>query len=70
MDSADDQFHEVGRRIAAVTGQRRTKQVLLQRLGAAIQRGNEASVLRTVGYDSHDSKLDVVYFFVKAVVLV
>ena len=41
---------------AAVTGERRATEYLLQRLSVAIQRGNAASVLGTVGGESHDSK--------------
>ena len=57
-DGAGELFHELGRRIAAVTGERRATEYLLQRLSVAIQRGNAASVLGTLGGESHDSKLD------------
>jgi hypothetical protein len=47
-DDASDFFHQLGRRIAHVTGERRATEFLLQRLSIAIQRGNAASVLGTV----------------------
>ena len=59
---AGELFHELGRRIAAVTGERRATEYLLQRLSVAIQCGNAASGLGTVGGESHDSKLDAIYY--------
>ena len=65
-DGTDELFHGLVRRIAAVTGERRaTSEYLLQRLSVciiAIQRGNAASVLGTVGGDSHYSNPDVLYY--------
>jgi len=39
---------EIGRRIAEVTGEKRSGNFLLQRLSIAVQRGNLASVLGTL----------------------
>jgi len=56
-------LHELGRRITESTGERRAMEYLLQRLSVAIQRGNAASVLGTVGQESADSqKLDAVFY--------
>jgi len=56
-------LHELGRRITESTGERRATEYLLQRLSVAIQRGNAASVLGTVGQESADSqKLDAVFY--------
>ena len=41
-------INEVGRRIAAVTGDTRSTAFLKQRLALAVQRGNAASVLGTL----------------------
>ena len=46
-EEADDFVHELGRRITAVTGERRATEFLLQRLSVAIQRGNASAVLGT-----------------------
>ena len=43
-EDADDFVHELGRRITAVTGERRATEFLLQRLSVAIQRGNAIAV--------------------------
>jgi hypothetical protein len=59
-DDATDFLHQLGRRIAAVTGERRSTEFLLQRLSVAIQRGNAASVLGTV--DASADKLDAVFY--------
>jgi len=54
---------ELGRRITKSTGERRATEYLLQRLSVAIQRGNAASVLGTVGLESADTqKLDAVFY--------
>ena len=45
---ATDFMHQLGRRIAAVTGERRAMDYLFQRLSVAIQRGNAAAVSATV----------------------
>jgi hypothetical protein len=47
-DEASQFFREVGRRIAAETGEPRSFQFLLQRISVAIQRGNAACVVGTV----------------------
>jgi len=39
---------EIGRRIAEVSGEKRAKSFLLQRLSIAVQRGNVAAVLGTL----------------------
>lgn len=59
-DEATDFFHQLGRRIATVTGERRAAEFLLQRISVAVQRGNAASVLGTV--DSAADKLDAVFY--------
>jgi len=57
------ELHELGRRITESTGERRATEYLLQRLSVAIQRGNAASALGTVGLESADSqKLDAVVY--------
>jgi len=56
-------LHELGRRITESTGEHRAMEYLLQRLSVAIQCGNAASVLGTVGVESADSqKLDAVFY--------
>jgi len=56
-------FLVLGRRITESTGERRATDYLLQRLSVAIQPGNTASVLGTVGLESADSpKLDAVFY--------
>jgi len=59
-EEASDFVHELGRRIATVTGEKRSTEFLLQRLSVAIQRGNASSVLGTV--DSGSTNLDVIYY--------
>ena len=51
-EGADQLFHELGRRITLITGERRSTEFLFQRLSIVIQRGNTASVLGAVGLDS------------------
>jgi hypothetical protein len=60
-DDASDFLHQLGRRIANVTGERRATEFLLQRLSVAIQRGNAASVLGTVD-SATDMNLDDVFY--------
>ena len=48
-ESATAFFKELGRRLAVNTGELRASQFLLQRLSVAVQRGNAASVMGTVG---------------------
>jgi len=56
-------LHELGSRITESTGECRATEYLLQRQSVAIQRGNAASVLGTVGLESADSqKLDAVFY--------
>ena len=55
-------FHELGRRITAVTGERRATEFLLQRLSVAIQRGNAASILGTVDSATDLQNLDDVHY--------
>jgi len=45
--SAIDLCHEIGSRMAAITGDSRSHSFLLQRLALAVQRGNAASVAGT-----------------------
>jgi len=53
----------INRRITESTGELRATEYLLQRLSVAIQRGNAASVLGSVGQESADSqKLDAVFY--------
>ena len=51
-EGADQLFHELGRRITVITGERHSTELLFQKLSIAIQRGNAASVLDTIGLDS------------------
>ena len=44
--------HELGRRIARVTGEVKSTNYLVQRLSVAVQRGNSAAVLGTMGHDA------------------
>jgi hypothetical protein len=60
-DDASNFFHQLGRRIAHVTGERRATEFLLQHLSVAIQRGNAASVLGTVDCAS-DINLDDIFY--------
>jgi hypothetical protein len=62
-DDASDFLHQLGRRIANVTGERRATEFLLQRLSVAIQRGNAASVLGTVD-SATDMNLDDVFLLI------
>jgi hypothetical protein len=55
-------IHELGRRITSVTGERRATEFLLQRLSVAIQRGNAASVLGTVDWQTNNDNLDDIYY--------
>ena len=61
-DGAVEMFHELGRRITAVTGERRATEFLLQRLSVAIQRGNAASILGTVDSATDSQNLDDVHY--------
>jgi hypothetical protein len=55
-------IHELGRRITSVTGEWRATEFLLQRLSVAIQRGNAASVLGTVDWQTNNDNLDDIYY--------
>ena len=59
-EDAADFIHRLGRRITAVSGERRATEFLLQRLSVAIQRGNAMSVMGTVG--SMVEKLDAIFY--------
>ena len=62
-EAVDDFVHELGRRITAVTGERRATEFLLQRLSVAIQRGNANAVLGTTDSKSdRQQNLDIVYY--------
>jgi len=50
---------EIGRKLCNVTGERRSSFYLFQRISIAIQRGNAASVIGTVG---STSKLDEIFY--------
>ena len=43
---------ELGRHIARVTGEVKSTNYLVQRLSVAVQRGNSAAVLGTMGHDA------------------
>ena len=43
---------DIGKKLCDITGDRRSTFFLFQRISMAIQRGNAASVLRTVGSSS------------------
>ena len=47
--------NELGRRIAAVTGDQRATQFLKQRLSLAVQRGNAAAIRGTFAQSSTDN---------------
>ena len=49
-DEASDFFCDLGRRIASVTAEPRSSQLLMQRLSVALQRGKAACVLGTVPF--------------------
>ena len=59
-DEAANFLHQLGRRIATVTGEQRATEFLLQRLSVAIQRGNAVAVMGTV--DLAADKLDAVFY--------
>ena len=62
-EGVDQLFHELGRRITVITGEHHSTDFLFQRLSIAIQRGNAASVLGTVGLDSSVAhNLDAVFY--------
>lgn len=61
-EEAGEFFHELGRRIATVTGERRSTEFLLQRLSIAIQRGNASCVLGTVNSAADCQNLDDIYY--------
>ena len=48
---------DVGRRIAATTGEPHSFQFLLQHLSVAVQRGNAASIVETVQFSGSWNKL-------------
>ena len=50
-DEAMQFLRDVGRRVAAETGEPRSLQFLLQRVSVAVQRGNAACVIGTVRQD-------------------
>jgi len=54
-------MHQLGRRIAAVTGERWATYCFFQQLSVAIQRGNAAADLGTVALAA--DKLDVVCYY-------
>jgi Reverse transcriptase (RNA-dependent DNA polymerase) len=56
---ASDFLKDLGGRITAVTKERRAHEFLLQRVSVAVQRGNAACVLGTVG---HNCKLDEIFY--------
>jgi len=58
-------LYELGRRITESTTERRATEYLLQRRSVAIQRGNAASVLGTVGLAADSQKLNAVFCFFK-----
>jgi len=66
---ATDFVHQLGRRTAAVTGERWATDYLFQRLCVAIKRGNAAAVLGTV--DLAADKLNAVFYlyFLSIIVL-
>ena len=47
-------INEVGRRVAAITGDNRSATFLKQRMSLAVQRGNAAAVLGTLASSSAD----------------
>ena len=56
-EGTDQLFHELWRRITLITGEHCSTEFLFQRLSIAIQRGNAASVLGTMGLDSSQSHI-------------
>ena len=61
-EEASNFVHELGGRIATVTGEKRSTEFLLQRLSVAIQRGNASSVMGTVDSETQSPNLDVIYY--------
>jgi len=61
-------MHQLGPRIAAVTGERRSTDYLFQPLSVAIQRGNTAAVLGTM--DLAADKLDAVFYLLFLCIIV
>ena len=59
-EDAADFIHRLGRRITAVSGERRATEFLLQRLSVATQHGNAMSVMETVG--SMEEKMDATFY--------
>ena len=61
-DEASAFLHELGRRIAAVSGDTRATNFLMQRVSVAIQRGNAACVLGTMDNAGDGQSLDAVFY--------
>jgi hypothetical protein len=61
-EDANNFIHELGRRIQIVTGERRATEFLLQRMSVAIQRGNAASVMGAVDWQTNNNNLDAIYY--------
>ena len=54
-DAAEEFAGELGRRLCKTTGEPRSREYLLQRISIAMQRGNAAAVLGTMGKPQLDS---------------
>ena len=58
-EDASDFVKALGKRMAAVTGEKRSTEFLLQRLSVEIQRGNASCVLGTLDTNANSQDLDV-----------
>jgi hypothetical protein len=58
-DEAIALLRNIGQRIAAVTGELRSHQLLMQRLSVTVQRGNAACIL---GTDASNLGLDYIFY--------
>ena len=69
-EAAEEFVGELGRRLCKTTGESRSRKYLLQRIAIAMQRGNAAAVLGTMGKPQLDScewllHVDTVYVFIR-----
>ena len=54
-EAAEEFVRELGRRLFKITGEPRSREYLLQRISIAVQRGNAAAILGTMGRPQQDS---------------
>ena len=54
-EAAEEFVRELGRRLFKITGEPRSREYLLQHISIAVQRGNVAAILGTMGRPQQDS---------------